>query len=430
MLRAFDCEARRYHGASHVSQLVLRLDADFEHKRLHAVIEAVALAAPIIRSPVRRPFFIGSPVYQSARAPGCATPRVRMHDLSADDAGSPPEVFFEAINQPFAIGRGELLRVDLVRYDGGTAGSDLVLSWAHLLLDGAGSEGFVRGLDELDRQPSSAELSCGENGTADAPPMRERGQRSVAWQRHIQSFAQLPTRSLAGPRHRVRQRLRYRHYTFSREDTRRIVDQAKSRAGFMTPMLYYMAAAIRAHHALFAARGEVPSSYVVPLPVNTRPRGGTGAVFRTHVSLIWFQVRSSAVDDFDALLEELKRQRHRAIRDGHIESGLYAMDFARIVPKGIYANIVRNTLGGELCSFFFAYTGAFLGGLESFLGTPIRNGFHVPGVPPSPGSCVAMSLWQGKLNLTHVYQQDAVTEDELDLLRDSMRAELLRAGTA
>ena len=44
-------------------------------------------------------------------------------------------------------------------------------------------------------------------------------------------------------------------------------------AGFLTPMLFYLAATIRAHDAVFRARGSDPVSYVVPLPVNLRPKG-------------------------------------------------------------------------------------------------------------------------------------------------------------
>jgi len=49
------------------------------------------------------------------------------------------------------------------------------------------------------------------------------------------------------------------------------------------------------------------NSYVVPLPVNVRPRGAEAAIFRTHVSLVWFQVLPEVVDDFDALVVKGRR---------------------------------------------------------------------------------------------------------------------------
>ena len=66
--------------------------------------------------------------------------------------------------------------------------------------------------------------------------------------------------------------------------------------------------------------------------------------------------------------------------------------------------MARRAFGGELCSFFFAYTDEFLPGMTSFLGAPIENAFHAPSVPPSPGSGAIFSLRDGRLNFTHVRQ--------------------------
>ena len=52
-LRAFDAETRRTGGASHLSQLVLRLGPGFDPTRFERVVERVALACPIVRAPIR-----------------------------------------------------------------------------------------------------------------------------------------------------------------------------------------------------------------------------------------------------------------------------------------------------------------------------------------------------------------------------------------
>jgi len=158
--------------------------------------------------------------------------------------------------------------------------------------------------------------------------------------------------------------------------------------------------------------------------VNVRPRGAESAIFRTHVSLIWFQVLPEIVDDFDALVAELKTQRLAAIKAGHIENGIAAMDFARFAPARLYARMARRASPGELCSFFFAYTGEFLAGQTSFLGSEIRNALHVAPVPASPGSCVAMSLRDGRLNVTHVRQHGVFSDAEHRRFRESLQADL------
>jgi len=427
-LRAFEHEIRRCAGSSHSSQLVLRLGPGFDAGIFTKLVEQVARAQPIVRAPIRRRLGVGPPAYCTRAAARRPLPEVAVHDSPAPDAALPAR-FAARLNQPLSLRRGELLRFDIVRYAGGAAGTDLAASWAHLLFDGAGSECFVRWLDACFRGAATPEITPDPNELAPAErperSLRERGEGATRWQRWVSALGDPPMRSLAGPLRRTRQSLRYDVHTFSTQETARIVASAQRRAGFLTPMLFYLSVAIRAHHAVFRARGVDPGSFVVPLPVNLRAKGAAAAVFRTHTSLLWFHVPSSETGSLDALLAVLKQQRLDAIRSGHVENGVYAMDFARFAPTRLYAHLARSALRGELCSFFFAYTGEFLDGLDHFLGSEIRNGFHVAPVPPSPGSCIAMSLYAGHLNATHVFQDDVLTQREREIFAAQLREDLL-----
>ncbi len=426
MLRAFDREVWRYHSASHASQLVLRLGPGLDVVALESLITRTALDAPIVRASIRRRGWVGEPIYDLGSSSSNPIPPLRVHDESggAESRGFPPRVFEQAMNERFDGRRGELLRFDLVRYADGTA--DLALTWLHMLLDGTGSEIFVRALAEVGAGTrASVGLEVGPDSPAAPLSFRDRGRKAREWQAYLQSFsAHLPL-SPAGGRRRVRQDVGYGVLSFDREDTARIVDIAKQNAGFLTPVMFYMAVAIRAHHRLLKRRGTVPESYVVPLPVNMRAKGQQGAIFRTHVSMVWFQVLPETVENFDSLIAELKRQRREAIRSGLVDSGAYAIDFARYVPADLFARMVRGTFKGELCSFFFAFTGDFLSGVETFLGAEVRDGFHVPAVPPSPGSCAAMSIHNGRLNLTHVFQKGALSTEEVESFARDMGEELV-----
>jgi hypothetical protein len=432
-LRAFDAEIRRGNGASHLSQLVLRLGPGFDAARLRALVGEAARAQPILRAPVRRAWGLGAPVYDLAAAAAQPPPPVEIHEAGhAPDAAAPfPPLFAQRLNEHKSLRRGELLRFDAVRYQGGEA-TDLAMTWQHLLFDGSGSELFVQWLDacwrgeqRVDELPNPAELT-----TPDTParPAGERGKAARAWQAWLESMARHPMRSLAGPRRPTPQALRWDVLTLDAAETERTVAEAGRRAGFLTPMLFYLAVALRAHHAVARARGHDPGSYVVPLPVNTRPRGAAGAIFRSHVSLLWFQVLPDQVDDLDTLVGTLKAQRLAAIKAGHIENGLDAMGFVRFAPTRVYTYMARRSFGGELCSFFFAYTGEFLGRMDRCFGAELRNGFHVAPVPPSPGSCAAMSLRNGRLNVTHARQHGVFSESELAVFRDSLRADLGRGA--
>jgi hypothetical protein len=435
-LRALDREIRRCNGASHNSQLVLRLGPGFDVAAFANLVREAAERQPLLKAPIARPFGIGAPVYRLDAARRAEPPRVEVHDWpgprpTGDTVDLP--ILSERLNEPFDVRRGHLLRFDVVRYDGGASGTDLAMTWLHMLFDGSGSEGFLRFLDECFRGARDlGTLPVDEFGASDptAPksppePIRERGLRAREWVDHLQGFAAHPPRSLGGPLSKARQDLRHRVVRFSSEETERIVAEAARQAGVLTPMLFYLAAATRAHDAVFRARGEPPEGYLVPLPVDLRPKGAERAVFRTHVSLLWFQVLSEQTKDLSLVLQTLKDQRRNAIKHGMIEKGRAAMEFARWAPARLYSHMARRSFGGELCSFFFAYTGEFLAGVDSFLGADVESGYHVAPVPASPGSCLAMSLRDGRLGVTHVLQEGLAGREELALFDERLRADLL-----
>jgi hypothetical protein len=426
-LRAFDSEVRRTGGSSHLAQLALRLGPGLDARALAKLIAEVAEAQPILRAPIRRPYGLLPPEFRLDLAARAPMPRVEIHDLPRADGEAPiPPLFAERLNERVDGRRGELLRCDVVRYDGGAAGSDVAFTWLHMLLDGSGSERFVRWLDEVGRGArSAAELPDEAPSHSARPDARAHGEAAMRWRARMRSFSARSPRSLAGPLARTPQRLEVDLATFTREESASIAARARKLAGFLTPMLFYLAASVRAHDAVFRLRGIDPHSFVVPLPVNLRAKGAGGEIFGTRVSMLWFQVFPESCADFETLLGELKAQRLAAIKEGMVEAGTAAMDYARWLPRGAYARMARRSFGGELCSFFFAYTDECLPGMTSFLGAPIRNAFHAPSVPPSPGSVAVFSLRDGRLNFSHVRQAGVFSGFELVRFRRSLRADLL-----
>lgn len=438
-LRAFDFETRVWSRASHLSQLVLRLGPGFEPEALRDALARMARAQPILTAPIRRRAGLGPPLYRLDRGRRAPPPPLAVHtaetgagDAEQDAARPLPALFARRLNEVRSARRGELLRADAVRHPSGA--TDLAFTWLHMLFDGSGSERFVE-LLEACHQGTRGPEDVPEADRPGAPPdlalppsSRERGRMAMDWQRHMTGLGALPTRSLAGPRRRVRQDLEVDLRGFPALASAAIRERAAGLAGFLTPMLFYLAASVRAHHAVLRARGTVPASYVVPLPVNLRPKGGEGGIFRTRVSMLWFQVRAELAEDLEALLAELKAQRRRAIREGQVECGVAAMDYARAAPAPLYAHMARRPLRGELCSFFFAWTDAFCPGLTHFFGAPVRDGFHAPSVPPSPGSSLVFSLRDERLNVTHVRQRGILDGAELARFRASLEADLAGEG--
>jgi hypothetical protein len=424
-LRAFDADTRRRNGASHLAQLVLRLGPGFDAEAFRRVLAETAAANPVLRAPIRRALGVGSPAYRLDGG-GTGWPVFTVHPEAG--TGALPELFYRRLNEVRSARRGELLRVDAVPRGGAQPGTDLAFTWLHMLLDGAGSERFVTFLEARRAGLAPAVPPADAPG---APPevelpasSRARGAMAMTWQRRMSELGALSVRSLAGPARAVQQDLVYDVHSFDAEASAAIVARAAALAGFLTPMLFYVAVAIRAHDAVLRARGAVPESYVVPLPVDLRPKGGEGGVFRTRVSMIWLQVRAERARDLDALLADLKEVRRRAIRERQVENGVAAMDYALLAPARLYARLTRRALRGELCSFFFGWTASFCEGLERFFGAPLLDGFHAPSVPPSPGSGVVFSLCGERLKVTHVRQRGVLSDAERALFRETLERDL------
>lgn len=428
-LRAFDADTRRRNGAGHLSQLVLRLGPGFDLAAFRAAVVALSRANPILRAPVVRPFGLGAPRYRTTR-PSPADPPVLVHPPEAGRAL--PGVFATRLNDVFSLRRGDLLRFDVVPREHGT---DLAMTWAHLLLDGHGSEKLVALLDEIGRGARPAEALDAAEGAGlvageAAASWRARGDLARRWQRRMHELGDPAPRSLAPRRGRVRQQLRCDVLRLSLDDTAAFQERAKRLAGFLTPVLFPLAASLRAHAAVLRKRGEPPVSFVVPVVANARPRGeraggAASAIFRTHVSMLWFRVLGAELGELEPLVATLKAQRLAMVQSGFLEQGLAALDFARFAPAPLYAAMARRTFHGELASFFFAYTGEFLPGTARFFGAPVEHGFHVPSVPASPGSGLISSLHGGRLTIAHVWQPGVASEDERFVLRDELLADLV-----
>jgi hypothetical protein len=439
-LRAFEGEVRRTAGASHLSQLVLRLGPGFDTGAFRRLVDEVSRANPILRSPILRQGGLGAPLYRLDRAAAPSVVQIEEHPSAPTTAtdGAPalgpiPEVFFARLNDRFDARRGKLLRFDIVPRGGSQPGTDVAMTWQHMLFDGSGSEFFVEHLAACSADPArdrEIPISRAEGG-ASSPAVAElpaasgaRGRMAQAWNNYMRGMAAKPPTSLAGPLRRVRQDLRYDELRLEDEAASRAMARAKKMAGFLTPMLFFLAVSLRAHQAVADRRGRSPASWVVPLPVNLRPKGSQGEVFRTHVSLLWFQVTPDETRDLAGLIEVLKAQRLTAIRTKLVEAGVAAMDFARYAPSRIYSHMARRSFGGELASFFFAYTAEFAAAADSLCGATILDAFHAPSVPASPGSALVFCLRGGGLDVVHVHQRGSVDAAEIAVLREQLRRDL------
>src|SRR5205085_9663062 len=221
-LRAFEAEIGRTPGASHLSQLVLRLGPGFDVDAFRRLAGEIARANPILRAPVRRRG-LGAPVYRLDLAADPSAVRVEEHSEAGEVGGDAPlgpipRAFPRRLNERFDARRGNLVCFDIVPRAGAQPGTDVAMTWVHMLFDGTGSESFVEHIAACSADPSRARaiaITRAERGAsspaAAALPAASgaRGHMAQAWNVYMQGMKKKPPSSLAGPLRRVRQDLRY-----------------------------------------------------------------------------------------------------------------------------------------------------------------------------------------------------------------------------
>lgn len=429
-LRAVDRETRIHNDASHLSQLVLHLDSRPEPATIRPFFRRLLRAAPLLTARIERPWGIGPPTYVP-RPPRERTEfsPLTLHDDPGGSASEPPSPFRRRLNDRFDLRQGRLFHVDLL---GGSKAPRLAMTWSHMLLDGAGSEAFVRLVARAwHRWTEDGEMPARLAPDAESPLDRfvdekswaERLRLTQTWGSRMSDLAEPPPRSLTGPLDTIPQNLTWRRWSFP-DRSPAIRDRAQRHAGTLRPMLFYLAVSMRAHHRVLRSRGQSPGGYLVPVPVDMR-RGGSDPVFRTHVSFLWFRAAAELIPEFEPLIDHLRRQRKEMIRQGLERLTCVALETLRWMPTVLYRRMIRRSFEGEMASFFFSFTGDFLPDLEEFLGTRITDGYHVPSVPVSPGSGLIWNYHRDCLQATHVHQDGILSDPERARFREQIREDLL-----
>ena len=297
-------------GASHVSQLVLRLGPGFDVERFGRVIEAAARAQPLLRAPVARRFGLGPPVFRLAAAARRPMPRVESPRGAGAARGraaaagavlrAPERAALAAPGRAAALRRGPLRGRRRRRRPRGELAAPALRRRGQRALRALARRVLPRRAPASPscrippRPPRSRARSLRSQSAAAAPRPGRAGTTRWARVRRARSPARCAGR---------RRRCATACDSFSAQETaarrrqphgvepassRRCCSISRPRCARTMPS--------------FRRAASSPGSYVVPLPVNLRPKGGEGAIFRTHVSLIWFQVFPEQMEDFDGLI--------------------------------------------------------------------------------------------------------------------------------
>lgn len=429
---ALDGMMRQSGQGPNVALAVLDLAGPIPPGLLRRAVDRLRAAFPIVEARIRRRSPIDLPAWDLARA--TQPPSIAFwHEPDAGptrdgEPRSPVRSLTDLACERLESGPPADANVafdEVVRSDGTSA---LIITWRHVLLDARGGELLVTALDRLAREPATdvglLQASREVLRSIEGQGLRERleGLRSVGLR--LDALREPAFRSLGGPETHPGAP-RFRLMTLGGDAARTSFERAESHSGAFARMAFFLAAAVRSHHAVFRLRGTDPGAYVVSIPVQMQRKGSRGPIFQNHLSILFFGLPCTEVDDLGGLAHSIRGQLAEMMRSRLDQRWADGLRLARRVPSGILMHMVRRRFRGEIASFFHSFTGSFADDAETLFGVRIVNAYHVPTVARPPGSGLFVGEHRGRLNVTLSWRDGVLSEPEADVMLDALRSDLL-----
>ncbi|MGD0746035.1 MAG: hypothetical protein ABSA45_12855, partial [Verrucomicrobiota bacterium] len=188
---------------------------------------------------------------------------------------------------------------------------------------------------------------------------------------------------------------------------------------------FYLAASVRALHALALQRGNKEGAYLIPVPHDTRRRGVNGPIFSNHLSILFYRIEPQLAGRLGDILGELSRQMTNQIRDRFPESCMSALDMFKPFPLWYYLFHLGKPTRGKIATFCFSDSGEACAGKTELCGARILDVVHlVPSWRP-PGLTVIFLRFGNRLSALLSWVDDCVSPAEVDKLERDMRKALL-----
>jgi hypothetical protein len=424
-----DCGMRRSGLPGNVCRVALELGRGLDTERLRQRVAASPVLDWLGRVSIKRSLPLFPPVWRTSALPQAILHEHRGQEVNGHELSQVPR---QVLERDLNAGQGPALALDLVRHADET--QHLVLSWNHALMDVRGAEFVLRHLNAGDEGKEPSALANLIN-----PDQRKwslsqwwrsvklaRG--SMAWIRtsgREPLFSLLPAGRPAGPCSG-----RSRLVPFTREETTRMEGRCERfNAGFRRSH-FYLAASIRALHAVASARGNTEAGYLVPVPHDMRRRGSHGPIFSNHLSILFYRIETRQAASLSAIIEELSRQMMDQMRNRFPECCMAALDMFKPLPLNYYVRHLGGPTGGKFASLCFSDSGETCAGMNDLLGAPIQAVTHLVPTWRPPGLTMLFWRFSGQLRALLASVDDCLSPAEVDVLEHGLRSALLEEEAA
>jgi len=425
-IHAVDRRMRRAGMAGNICRIVIRLEGVPDAERFRHRVAAAPVFNWLGGIRLQRSFPGFPPAWRTA------SQRAEIfHEHAANGtAGDIPDSLPPALlRRELRADRNPAIALDFVRHADGSA--HLVFSWNHALLDVRGVEMLLQRLrDDTARDAPPGEEVVNPDQTRfnllrrwlslPRRMMTARGSLALINKTCLEPlFSLQPSRHPAatGEHH-------YRIVNFSEQETARIDEHGQRlNAGFRRS-LFYLAAMLKAVHAIARQRGGEAGAYLVPVPHDLRRRDAPRPIFSNQISFLFYRIEPNMADNLPETIAELARQMMDQARERSPESFAAAMDMFKPMPPGFYMYRLSLPTRGKFASFFFSDAGETCAGMDMLGGGRITAVTHLAPTSRPPGLTVVFSRFRKQLSAVLAYGDECLSVTEVDRLERGLRAAL------
>ena len=420
MMSVFDRHLRGLGYSGNLSHLILTVPLAPDTTALCQKLSAAAETFPMLSARQRRGFFSLLPYWRLPAKGASTPPSVQTFRIDPASGATFDTLRTRVLNEPLAVEQGELVRFTVIE---GADRADVIMTWAHALMDARGAETFLAWIGGESPAPEKTLTRRVFRREGVWSDMRQ-AWKALRWLDRIGTPPPLSLYTVRSARAKPGQTARI--LSFSPEETAQIRKHSADLGGFLGETNYYLASTIVELNALGGRCGIPAESFIVNLPSNARDKGSNEPVFSNFSSFITHYLRKEQASDMASAVQALQHQARESLG---LKLGV-AFDcfgsLVRRVPPKPYWDRMKIAMNNEIGCMFFANTGNAHPGLERFLGQEVLALHHATSVTCPPGLGVFFHTFKSKLCCTLVLIEGLLDADEEAAFVTNLRGRLLQ----
>lgn len=378
--------------------------------RLRACLKRIQEMFPLLSGKLRRNMLNLAPYWL---APRRGVPHDILTVVKLESMVDIESCLTDFLNTPFKPEMPKLAALLLICPDNS---SRLAFNFDHRLFDAAGGEKLMGILNELwqgKEPPADVFLS------SEGPWLNEWRHQFVCGRTVNRAFLALRRQGIPSVLgHQDCGVNRYSLLRLGEEELAALTERADREAGPMMLTPYLVATIQEALHRIFSIRGDRVSLCVCPMTVSLR-QGRDNELFFNRWSIMPMY-SSSGSTKAERMAQQVELF-FSYMRDKLPYCLTKASLLCRPLPVSAMARFSRHPFSGTAGTATIALLSQTEFKDDQLLGEVMKELYHVPRIPPSPGLGVFMNRRGATLNVVFSWTDGIISNDELEILSSALR---------